>query len=453
VKLHVLGAVVCALFLVPGAAAQTPTTPFVRASLDPAGEVTVGVKVELALEVYVPTWFTGPPTLPPLDIDGAFAEPLSGTTHVIDSVKGETWSGVRYTYAITPQTSGTIQVPPVALTFTYAIDAKPSPPFTVTSKALTFTAHMPPGAESLDYFFSTTTLHLSERYDPHRPATLSAGDAFTRVVTMSAEDVNGLMLPPLELTAPDGVRVSVDPPALSTARGDTGDATVTTRTARATYIADRPGTYTLPEVDVPYWSTSANAVRTAKLPAVTIEVSATAAFSEEIALPPEPTPAPPPPLHPWAAFARRWWRVILVGAALVWLAWRLTRRFGPPLAAAIAARRARHAESESRYFGLAQRASRSGDLSRTHAAVMAWLARFDALEHPRTVATLGATARMDGLITISDQVNAALFGPAGRGDTSRLARDYAAALDRARTAVLERERMVRRPGALSPLNP
>jgi len=452
--LHVLGAVLCALFLVPRAAAQTPETPFVRASLDPAGEVTVGAKVELALEVYIPTWFTGPPTLPPLDIDGAFAVPLSSTTHVMDQINGETWSGVRYTYAITPQTSGTIRVPPVALTFTYAIDAKPSPPFTVTTKALSFTAHMPPGAESLDYFFSTTTLHLSERYDPHRPATLSAGDAFTRVVTMAADDVNGLMLPPLELTVPDGVRVSVDPPALSTAHGERGAATATTRTARATYIADKPGRYTLPEVDVPYWSTSANAVKTATLPAVTFEVSAAPAFSEEIALPPEPSaPAPPPPSHPWAAFARRWWRVILVGAALVWLAWRLTRRFGPRLAAAIAARRARHAESESRYFGLAQRASRTGDLSRTHAAVMAWLARFDALERPRTIATLGATAGMDDLVTISDQVNTALFGPAGSGDSSRLARDYAAALDRARTAVLERERMVRRPGALSALNP
>jgi hypothetical protein len=453
---RVPGAVLCALCLVLAAhpAAQQPTTPFVRTSLDPAGEVTVGRKVELALEVYVPTWFTGPPTLPPLDIDGAFAEPLSSTTHVIDTVSGETWSGVRYTYAITPQTAGTIQVPSIALTFTYAIDAKPSPPFTVTTKALTFTAHMPPGAESLDYFFSTTTLHLSERYDPHRPATLSAGDAFTRVVTMSADDANGLMLPPVELTAPDGVRVTVDPPALSTSRGERGAAAVTTRTAHATYIADKPGRYTLPEVDVPYWSTSANAIRTAKLPEVTFEVAATPSFSEEIALPPEPAvPAPPPPAHPWAAFARRWWRVIVVGAALVWVAWRLSRRFGPPLAAAIAARRARHAESESRYFGLAQRASRSGDLSRTHAAVMAWLVRFDALERPRTVAALGATAGMDDLITLSDQVNTALFGPDRSAGASRLAHDYAAALGRARTAVLERDRMVGRPGALSPLNP
>jgi hypothetical protein len=152
-------------------------------------------------------------------------------------------------------------------------------------------------------------------------------------------------------------------------------------------------------------------------------------------------------------FLRTWWRSIVVGVAALWAAWRLARRFGPRLKASIAASRARHAESESRYFGLVKRAGRSGDLARTHAAVMAWLTRFDALERPRTVATLSAAAGSDELNGLSDRVNRAIYGPPGSEHPTHLARDYAAAIERARNAVLARQHLVLRPGALSPLNP
>jgi hypothetical protein len=428
--------------------------PFVRTRLDPAGPVTVGQRVELSIDVFVPTWFTSPPQLPPLDVSGAFATPLPNTQHVTDVVGGATWNAVRFFYAITPQTAASITVPPIPLTFRYAIDAQPSDPITVTTRPLTFTARVPPGAENLEYFFAAPALHMTERYDPRPPAHMTVGQAFTRRIVMSATDVNALTLPPLPPQDVNGLRVTADAPEIATASEDAS--TRVTRTSRITYIAERPGTYTLPAVEVSYWSTSANAVRTLTLPAVTFDVAKAPAFAEEIALPPEPAAVQPPPSR-WAAVWRVvrtwWWPAVIALLAIALAAWS-TRRFGPPLLARVRASRARRLESEEHYFSLVERAAHTGDLRATHAAALAWLARLPRSASTITLQAAAAATNDAALCGRMNAVGAALYGRHASEPSGDAARTLARDLATIRQALLQTPSFpASAPHALVPLNP
>ena len=431
-----------------------PSGPFVRAQLDPSGPVMVGQRVELAIDVFVPTWFTSPPQLPPLDIGGAFAAALPRTSHQVEQIGGGTWSAVRYYYAITAQTPGTIRVPPLALTFTYAIDARPSEPVTVTTTSLNFEAHLPPGAERLDYFFAAPDLQLSERYDPQPPQRLSVGDAFSRRIVISATDVDALTLPPLPDTDVPGFQVTTDPPEITSTHGR-GDMHVE-RTTRLTYTATTPGTFTLPPVTIPYWSTTANAVLTRELPALRLEVSAAPAFAEEIALPPEPEVAQAPPSR-WAPvrkFLGNWWRMAVGVGLLLWFVTRLTRRHGPRLARWAAQRRRRRLESESHYFGLVRQAARTGDLRATHAAALAWLARVPSMRGMATLPALADRTTDDELRALVASVNEVLFARGEAHASPSLASSFADALAAARRRLSRQHQATSvETHRLAPLNP
>lgn len=382
--------------------------------------------------------------------------PLTTTSRVTEQVGGQIWGGVRYGYAITPQAAGTLEVPAIALTFEYAIDALPSGPFTVRTTALPLPVRLPPGAEALDYFFAAPALHLSERFDPHVPARLSIGEAFSRRIALAADDINGLTLPPVDIASPDGLRVSIEPPAMSTL-GDEKTGTRVTRTQQVTYIAERPGHYTLPAVSVDYWSTSANAVRSVTLPAVSFDVAAAAAFHEEIALPPDQEVAAAPPSR-WGTavgVVRDWWRVVLGALAAIAVVSGVRRRLVPVVRVRVAAARRRRRESEAHFFSQVRHAARGGDLRATHAAALAWVARLPQMEDRPTLGALAARTDEASLQQTVARVEASLYGRGRPGDRAPSAASLLAGLERARATVLRRPPIRLPDGSrhLVPLNP
>lgn len=450
-----LAVVIALVFAAPiVAAAQHAPAPIVRARLSPAGTASIGQRVLLQIDVIVPTWFTTPPELPPLDVDNAFVAALTTSDRVTETVGTETWGGTRFAYAITPQAAGTLKIPAVALTFQYAIDAKPSPPYTGHTRPLELHARLPPGAEALGYFFAAPSLHLSERFDPQRPATLAVGEVFSRSIALTVDNVNALTLPPVEVARPDGLRVTADPPVITTT-GEERTGTRVTRTEHVTYVAERPGRYTLPAVTVGYWSTTANAVRTATLPPVALEVTDKAAFQEEIALPPEPVTAAPPPSR-WArvrAVVRTWWRVALIGLAAAVVLLMLGRRYVPLVRSRLAADRDRRAHSEAHYFQLVQHAGRDGNVRAVYAAALTWLAHFPPLQATPTIAALAAAAGDDAARQRLMAVSAALYGRPAAGLAAPSASALVADLTSARHALLHRHRSRAQEHELVPLNP
>ena len=75
----------------------------VSATLQPAAPVMVGSLVELQLDVFTDSWFTSAPTLPDLKLPGALVMPPDGhAQHINQTFDGQSFSGMRYSYLITP---------------------------------------------------------------------------------------------------------------------------------------------------------------------------------------------------------------------------------------------------------------------------------------------------------------------------------------------------------------
>lgn len=86
------------------AVAQDAPALRVTATLQAPAEVRVGATVRLELEVLTATWFTQPPVLPALDIPGVLVTPPQGEGELVrDTVAGVSYSGVRYTYVLSPR--------------------------------------------------------------------------------------------------------------------------------------------------------------------------------------------------------------------------------------------------------------------------------------------------------------------------------------------------------------
>jgi hypothetical protein len=392
------------------ASGQDSRAPIVRATLDPRGSVVVGGRVDLVVDILVPTFFLGAARFSALEIDNALVSPSNRTEHLTEPVNGAQWAGIRYRYHVTPQTAGSHAVPALTVTVRYATDAGQPSEVTLRTTALSFDATLPAGAESLDYVFTARDLRLSETYD-RKPRHLEVGQAFTRTIAIAADDVPDLGLPPVTLTAPPGLQLTVDPPSLTTRQSERGGPRVVTRTERATYFARREGRYSVPAVEIRYWNTTAAAVHTVSLPAVDVEVSAAPAAAE-IALPPDPDAQPSTPQttgRPGRRPSTRWAALAAAALAIAAIASLLGRRAWPRWRRLLGERRDRVAASEGHAFALVGRAARHGRLDEVHAAALAWLARFAPMRDTPTLAELARRTGDEPLRASLALVNAALF--------------------------------------------
>src|SRR5690606_34912623 len=125
--------------------------------------------------------------------------------------------------AVYPQRGGAIRLPPIGVRF--ASDGgigKPPIPREGKTKELTFTAKMPSGAEGLSTIITTQKLTLHETWKPE-PGKAKVGGAFTRTVTVQAQGVPGMVLPPMRWEAPEGIAVYPAPAEVtdSSERGET----------------------------------------------------------------------------------------------------------------------------------------------------------------------------------------------------------------------------------------
>ena len=102
------------------------------------------------------------------------------------------------------------------------------------------------------------------------PPQLKAGQPVTRTITVEAEGLTGAQIPAIELPAPAGVRIYQEPIANVTRQGPAG--LVGESRQSVTYIPSNPGDLTLPETTVAWWDTGRDAAATASLPAWRLKV-------------------------------------------------------------------------------------------------------------------------------------------------------------------------------------
>jgi hypothetical protein len=188
------------------------------------------------------------------------------------NIDGEDWFTQRHEFALFSQRDGTLEIPAIPIRFS-SRDGFTGPVTEVDAKseALTLNIQRPPGSEDIGFLITTDSLEITETWDPE-PASAEVGSVFKRTITQRAAEMTGMALAPAPTRAPEGTRLYPGRAEVTdkTERGDfLGE-----RRETITYLIEKTGTITLPEITFNWWNPTTKTIESKTLPAVTFDVPA-----------------------------------------------------------------------------------------------------------------------------------------------------------------------------------
>lgn len=264
------------LMLLAGpAAAQDAAAPpvpdvLVREGLDPTAGAVLGQHVALHVDVLFRGTMPRPPRVSVAQVPGlqVIRFESQGTT-IRESVGGEAYVGQRFEFALYARRGGAFDIPAATVTL---LDREGGETGTAQGQPLRLDIDVPPGIDVSQPVVATRRLSLDQQWQPSPAGPLKPGDAVVRIITRGAEDIPGLAMLDLDLSAPDGVHAYADPPDI---RDSVNRGVVTGhRIDRITYVFERGGDFRLPAMAQPWWDLGTNALKTAQADGATVHVAA-----------------------------------------------------------------------------------------------------------------------------------------------------------------------------------
>ncbi|MCA1406326.1 BatD family protein [Ensifer sp. IC3342] len=424
--------------LLPTGAASA-ADPFARATLVTKGTLYTGQEVHIDVDVFVPNYFMAPPQFPLFNLSGAVVTIPDGSgVNLNETVNGESFSGIRKSYAVTPQTAGDYVLPPAEIPFGFAAVPGQLTQGKLTLPPLKFTVEAAPGGAD-----GVTAVKVTIDQALDRDASgLHAGDALVRTITVRAEGLDAMMIPEPNFASPVGARVYVHDPALSEERTPRGEPVAGVRKDTATYVFAQAGSYRLPAIAVEWFDPRTGNIEQAEAPMVAVTVAAAPTVDTGLG-PPAPEPEKPPfDWRLWAGVAA----ATIVATAVIRLAAQLLSR----AEAWGEAYHRRRLDSEREYFRRIEQACRDHDLTRLGRALDAWSRKTGNLPLSRWLDRFADTATQ----RLFAEHQRALYGKPSEGRTTT---DFGAlrrGLSTARRNWLRSHlSATARPAALPPLNP
>ncbi|MBN7797988.1 BatD family protein [Parahaliea mediterranea] len=260
-----------------------------------------------------------------LRLDNAFVKPLEQNSFQ-RTVDGRPWLVHEIRYAIFPESSGTLEIPPQTFSARESIARRSlfdrgngrlvrrvTEPLRI--EVLQQPAAYPDGATWLP----ATSLAIEEQWSTP-PEQLRAGQSATRTIRVTGSGLQGAQLPPVLFPATPGLKYYPDQPQISESESSSG--LVGQRVDSAALVPTSAGTYRIPEVRIPWWDTESGALREAVLPGREIQVAAAAPHSAPSPLPaPATTTANRDAVTATGTAVELWiWRGVALFSALGWLA-------------------------------------------------------------------------------------------------------------------------------------
>lgn len=293
------------------------------------------------------------PNFPNMD---AVAERLGNDRRFQTERHGQTYTVTERRYALFPQKSGQFAGDPIVFDGEVADQNRnngfsPFNPFgrtshhaRVRSNVVTLTVKPIPAGYSGDQWLPAEKLQLTEKWSAD-PATFTVGEPITRTIEESASGLTAAQLPAIaDGKTIDGFKLYPDQAQLTDDKSDSG--ITGKRVQKIAYIPTRPGSVTLPAIEVKWWDAAANKEQVASLPARSFTVlpgkqDATTPTSGQTSVVSAPaadanidsTPAPLAPTQ--AKFSAGWWPWLSLALACGWCAtlfiwWRSRRKTEKP---------------------------------------------------------------------------------------------------------------------------
>lgn len=210
--------------------------------------------------------------LSPLAIDNARVEEVSNTRYE-RRINNKAYITHEVAYAIFPQQSGTLTIPPIEVTASVPrteMEAMMRQGQSQRFRSDTIDITVKPAEQAGANWLVADRLTLHESWSAD-PQSVKVGQSITRTITTTAEGLMAEQLPDIALQEPDGARLYPEKPVFE---NDTDNNGVTgKRTDRITLIATRPGQIRLPAISINWWNRNSGRMETATLAAITLNVS------------------------------------------------------------------------------------------------------------------------------------------------------------------------------------
>ena len=337
-------------------------------------------------------------------------------------VGNRTWLVTELRYAVYPQKSGALRIPAIGFTAREVqpgrslLGARLGRRLRMASEPLEIDVKSVPSSFPGEVWLPARALTLEENWSID-PASLNVGDSTTRTLTLTARGLQGSQLPPLS-----SVQGAVNIPELrfypdqeSIDQSELAEGLQGRRVQSEALVARSGGTWTLPEIRVPWWNIETDRLEFATLPARTVVVTAiqSADQTNDPTIRPSAAPAGTTlPLWLWVVSAAGWLVSLALGI-LLWLGSRHTADRSPtPGGAAAKSGSVRQALVEIR------KAAAQEDAALLRKAILQWADH----HHDQGFSSLEALARVstESLATRLRAVDRSLYGDGDGELTSAL---------------------------------
>jgi len=273
-----------------------------------------------------------------MDFDGmdVVVEPLGDITQYQTEIDSRAYLVLEKKYALFPQQSGRLNIEPIQAAVQLGSRSRSLfDPFRnngkvvrLLSQGLTMEVLRKADAFKAQHWLPSTGIQLTEDWQGELDQ-LSAGIPVTRTITMTAEGLTAAQLPDLGQRDIQGINQYPDKPFLKDRRSGAG--IVGKRQQKIALIATTGGSYTIPEISIPWWNLETDQLEFARIPSRTIDVQGgeDTVSEAEVDAKPESTEAPQVVVAAPAEANYFWiWLSVLLAAGLILsnLAWWLIRK-------------------------------------------------------------------------------------------------------------------------------
>ncbi|MBQ14742.1 MAG: hypothetical protein CMQ17_10135 [Gammaproteobacteria bacterium] len=128
----------------------------------------------------------------------------------------------------------------------------------------------PSSAQSLDYWLPAADLMIEGSWDVDI-SNLSIGDSAVRTVKLTADGLDGAVLPPFSATEIDGLNLYPEPPDIQ--RTFVDGSIVGTRIETTSMVPTESGFIQIPEISIPWWNINTDLLEYATIPATQFAVA------------------------------------------------------------------------------------------------------------------------------------------------------------------------------------
>jgi len=235
---------------------------------------------------------------------------------------GRNWAVIERRFAIFPQQHGVLNLEPVQLDgsmmFGRSIYNSPFPstrPVRVRSNALQLTVDaIPADWPAAATWLPAKQVQISEDWPSGE---FKVGDSITRTLTLRADGLTASQLPDLSTLLPEHLKGYSDKPVLTDTKQRNGVHSI--RQDKLAILATRPGTFTLPAIDIAWWNTAAESMQTITLPARTFKVLAAPVETAQSLLPTKADKQAVKVVQAGNEQTATWWKWLALFASIGWL--------------------------------------------------------------------------------------------------------------------------------------